>query len=89
MKIKAWTIKISRTTNRPEMEIKNKTFLISAQMNRWRRRRHKLPQRVSSLIAMEITINNKLTRTSADNGRREAKEAAVNQELVKILLSKV
>ena len=55
-------------------------------MNRWRRRRHKLPQRVSSLIAMEITINNKLMRTSADNGKREAKEAA---ELVKILLSKV
>jgi hypothetical protein len=38
---------------------------------------------------MEITINNKLTRTSADNGKREAKEAAENQELVKILLSKV
>ena len=86
MKIQAWTIKISRTTKRPEIKIKNKTFLISAQMNRWRRRRHKLPQRVSSLIAMEININNNIIRTSADNGKREAKEAA---ELVKILLSKV
>ena len=57
-------------------------------MKRWRRRRRKLPQRVSSLTAMEMAKNQnyKLTRTAADNGQREAKEAA---ELVKILLSKV